>query len=586
MKSNIFSKLLSTYLVIILITLLVVGLFLAQLFQNYYYNARVKELAVKGQEISVIFTNYMLGLQDQRTTDDLLFVLDRFLDARVIPIDRNSLLLASCPGFMETEMRLTSHELDSVLRGEIVSKRAYSEEHLQEMVSVAVPVWVFDDVVGAIFLLAPLTGIADTIVQVRLLILYAALVATIFSMIVGFFMSKSISHPLQLMNRAALEVAGGNYRQQVEVHSSDEVGQLAQTFNYMSSTLQQTVDALSQEKSKLENIMLSMSEGVVAIDHKGQVILANVPARKLLELRNANLNDKKIGTLISQAEVADLFFSAISSSQLRTAEITLNGKILFLQVAPLKTQESVWGAVGIIQDVTEGRHLEKMRSEFVANVSHELRTPMTSIQGFVEALMDGLAEDKESQERCLRVIHEETVRLNLLVNDLLDLSRLETGQIKWPMEPVHLHLLFSQVIDKLQPQLEKQQLQAEIDCPPDLPPVLGSRDRIQQVLINLLGNAIAFTPHGGRILLDAQEEGPLIRISITDTGVGIPLEEQEKIWQRFHKVDKARTRGLSGTGLGLSIVKQIVEAHGGEVGLHSMPGEGSTFYFTLRKSII
>jgi two-component system sensor histidine kinase ResE len=586
MKSNIFSKLLSTYLVIILITLLIVGLFLAQLFQNYYYNARVKELAVKGQEISVIFTNYMLGLQDQRTTDDLLFVLDRFLDARVIPIDRNALLLASCPGFMETGMRLTSHELDSVLRGEIVSKRAYSDEHLQEMVSVAVPVWVFDDVVGAIFLLAPLTGIADTIVQVRLLILYAALVATIFSMIVGFFMSKSISHPLQLMNRAALEVAGGNYRQQVEVHSSDEVGQLAQTFNYMSSTLQQTVDALSQEKSKLENIMLSMSEGVVAIDHKGQVILANVPARKLLELGNANLNDKKIGMLISQAEVADLFLSAISSSQLRTAEITLGGKILFLQVAPLKTQESVWGAVGIIQDVTEGRHLEKMRSEFVANVSHELRTPMTSIQGFVEALMDGMAEDKDSQERCLRVIHEETVRLNLLVNDLLDLSRLETGQIKWPMEPVHLHSLFSQVIDKLQPQLEKQQLQAEIDCPPGLPPVLGSRDRIQQVLINLLGNAIAFTPHGGRILLDAQEEGPLVRISITDTGVGIPLEEQEKIWQRFHKVDKARTRGLSGTGLGLSIVKQIVEAHGGEVGLHSMPGEGSTFYFTLRKSII
>jgi two-component system sensor histidine kinase ResE len=585
MKSNIFTKLLTTYLVIILITLLVVGLFLPQLFQNYYYNARENELAVKGQEIAVIFTNFMLGFQDQRTTDDLLFALDRFLDAHVVPVDRNTLLLASSDCFNHIGLRLTPDELDGVLRGEIVSKRGFHDHTGEQLITVAVPMWIMDQVVGAIFLHAPLTGIAGTISQVRVLIVYVALLATFLSMLVGFYMSKSISHPLQQMNRAALEVAGGNYQQQVEVSSSDEVGQLAQTFNYMSSTLQQTVEALSQEKTKLENIMLSMNEGVMAIDRQGQVILANPQARLLLDLTEEDLTGKDITSLLAHEDIISLLMSVTGTHTLQSGQFTLpNGRILSLQVAPLRWHENIWGAVGIIQDITERDYLERMRRDFVANVSHELRTPMTSIQGFVEALIDGLAEDKESQDRYLNVILDETVRLNRLVNDLLDLSRLETRQLKWPMEPVSLHPLLNQVVTKLQTQFEKQQIQAVIDCPENLPVVLGNRDRIQQILINLLGNAISFTPSGGRITLTAREDGDFIRISVSDTGIGIPASEQDKIWERFHKVDKARTRSLGGTGLGLSIVKQIVDAHGGTVGLYSTPGAGSTFHFSLKKN--
>jgi PAS domain S-box-containing protein len=583
MKTNIFSKLLSTYLVIILITLLVVGLFLAQLFQNYYYNARQHELTVKGQEISAIYVNYMLGFQDPRTSGDLLFMLDRFLDARVIPVDRNSMLMASCPGFHEFGLSLTNVELESVLGGEIVSKRGYHEEQRTQMATVVVPMFVFDDVVGAVFLHAPLTGIAGTISQVRMLIFYAALAATIFSTIVGLYMSKSISYPLQQMNRAALEVAGGNYRQQVQVTSTDEVGQLARTFNYMSSTLQETVEALSQEKNKLENIMFGMSEGVIAVDDAGRIILANIQARSILGLKKADLTGSLIAEELPQAEMAGLFAKALEAREPETGEYVLrSGKIVSLHVSPLRTPDKVWGVVGVIQDVTEIRRLEKMRRDFVANVSHELRTPMTSIQGFVEALLDGMADDKESQERYLKVILDETVRLNRLVNDLLDLSGLETGQSTWPVEHVELPPLFDQVITKLQPQLDKQQLEVEADFTQDLPAVLGNRDRIQQVLINLLSNAISFTPPGGRITLSAGVEADFIKIIVSDTGTGISPSEQDKVWERFHKVDKSRTRGAGGTGLGLSIVKQIVEAHGGEVGLASTPGNGSTFYFTLK----
>lgn len=586
MKSNIFSKLLSTYLVIILITLFVVSLFLAQLFQNYFYNARERELTIKGREVASIFRNQMLGWQDPRITNDLLFALDRFLDARVHLVDRDTLVLASGPGFEEVGLRLTDEELTRVLAGDTVSKRGFHAQMREQLVTVAVPIMLMNEVVGAVFLNAPLTGISATVSQVQLFIAYAAVLATILAMIVGFYMSKSISQPLQLMNRAALEVAGGNYSQQVEVGSADEVGQLARTFNYMSATLQQTVDALSREKAKLENIMLSMNEGVIAIDQHGRVILANPQARALLALRDDDLTGKEIGQLLPEREMASLFTEVVMARKLASQEFAVpGGKILSLQIAPLNREGFVYGAVGILQDVTEVRHLEQMRRDFVANVSHELRTPMTSIQGFVEALIDGLAEDKESQDRYLRVILDEAVRLNRLVSDLLELSRLETGQMSFTMEPVSVSSLFEQVVTKLQPQFEKQELSVVMDAPAGLPLVTGDRDRIQQVLINLLGNAISFTPKGGAITLAARDEGARIRVSVSDTGVGIPPEEQEKIWVRFHKVDKARTRSLGGTGLGLSIVKQIVEAHGGEVDLESTPGQGSTFSFTLETAL-
>jgi two-component system sensor histidine kinase ResE len=582
-KTSIFSKLLSSYLVIILITLLAVGFLLSQLFQNYYYNARQTELIVKGEAVAAIFVNYMLGFQDNPAAGDLLFLLDRFLDARVVPVDRNTLLLASCPGFHEFGLPLTGEELETVLNGQAVSKRGWHQEQGLQMVTVAVPMFIFEDVVGAVFLHAPLTGIAGTATSVRTLIFYAALAATVLSTIVGLHMSKSISSPLQQISRAALGVARGKYGRQAEVTTNDEVGQLASSFNYMSTTLKETVDALSEEKTKLENIMLSMYEGVIAIDDHGLIIMANPQARVLLGLDGEDLTGKSIDGVLPLPEMAELFRETAGGQVSESAEFTLSrGNILSFHVSPPRAPGRTFGAVGVLQDVTEIRRLEHMRRDFVANVSHELRTPMTSIQGFVEALLDGLAEDRESEERYLNVILDETVRLNRLVNDLLDLSGLETGITRWPVEAVPLAPLFTEVIAKLQPQLDKLSLTADIHCPGDLPRIIGNRDRIQQVLINLLDNAISFTPPGGRITLAAEPEGASVKISVTDTGMGIHPAEQDKIWDRFHKVDRSRARGAGGTGLGLSIVRQIVEAHGGEVGLTSQPGNGSTFYFTLQ----
>ncbi|NLP36698.1 MAG: cell wall metabolism sensor histidine kinase WalK [Firmicutes bacterium] len=584
MKTNIFTKLLITYLVIILLTLFVVGIFLTQLFQNYFYNLRQRELMVKGKEIADILAAQLLGLQDLRVTNDLLFILDQFLDARIQAVDKSVLVLATVPGFEEMSLPFSPEELEQLLQGEAVAKRNYHAQTGEQLVIVAVPVVLPNDVAGAVFLSAPLRGIAQTLSQVQRLIFYAALLASVLAMLAGLYLSKTISLPLQQMNQAAMEVAKGNYRQQVKVTSSDEVGQLAQTFNHMALKLRQTIEALSQEKAKLENIMLCMNEGVIAIDRKGRILLANSQAQKLLQAQEQDLTGRKLVDLPADKEIGSLFFAVIARGEALSEEFaTTGGRMLSVQVSPLRRRQQIWGAVGILQDVTEVHQIEQMRRDFVANVSHELRTPMTSIQGFVEAILDGVVTDEKSRNRYLQIILAETVRLNRLVSDLLDLSYLETGQLAWQLEPLNLLPLLTQAADKLQPQFRQQSLAFRLQVPDSLPPVLGNYDRIQQVLINLLSNAVAFTPSGGCITLSADDTGKQVRIAVTDTGPGIPQAEQHLVWQRFHKVDKARTRSLGGTGLGLPIVKQIVEAHGGSVGLKSTLGQGSTFYFTLNK---
>ncbi|NLZ39228.1 MAG: cell wall metabolism sensor histidine kinase WalK, partial [Firmicutes bacterium] len=407
---KIFSKLLATYLVIILITLFVVALFLTQLIQNYFYRERESELLAKGQEVANIFSARLLGLRDPRVTNELLFALDRFLDARVYPIDVSMLGLTTSPGFSEIGLPLTEEELAQLLKGQAVAKRGYHERSGEQIATVAVPIIAANKVVGAIFLNAPLTGIYQAVTQVQGLIFYAAILATLLAMIVGFYISKSISHPLQQINKAALEVAGGNYQQQVDVTSEDEVGQLAQSFNHMSKKLHQTVEALSQEKAKLENIMTSMNEGVIAIDQEMRILLINPQACRLLRVEAMGLAGRDLKEILPTSKMFNLFVDVMQSDKPQSHEYTIeNRKVLSLQVAPLRRGSLSWGAVGILQDVTDVRHLEEMRRDFVANVTHELRTPLTSIQGFVEALLDGFAEDKESQRRYLNIIWDETV---------------------------------------------------------------------------------------------------------------------------------------------------------------------------------
>ncbi len=575
---SLFSKLMYSYILVIIATLIVLGLFISQLFAGYYYSAAEKDLEKQGTELAELMTGY---LEQGRPPVEVLAIMDSLVTARVSWVQRQALDF-SRHGRMQ-RIWLERSEVEQLLRGETVSKRGFVSRFDQVMISVAVPVRVDGNVAGALFLATPIADISDTVAAVRRLIMLAAIPAVLLAVIIGYFLSRSVSRPLRDMSVASRAMAEGDFGQRIDISSRDEIGQLAGSFNYLAAALNATISDLSREKEKMESVLGNMAEGVIAIDSSSRVIAVNRQALESFDIDDSPLNCH-IEEISLPSRVKELFKQVLNSGETGSVEIALNrGTTFFLaHIAPLREAGAgVFGAVGVFHDITELRRLEQMRRDLVANVSHELRTPLTSVRGFVEAMLDGTIKDEDSKTTYLNIIHRETVRLSRLIHDLLDLASLESGKTGWEINAVQVEELISRVITRLQPQLEKQGLTVKKEITGDLPLMLANEDRAEQVLTNLVGNAIQFSPRGESITIGVQAGDGEITISVKDHGPGIPPEELPYIWGRFHRVDKSRSRALGGTGLGLAIAKQIVEAHGGSVAVESTPGQGSVFSFTL-----
>lgn len=435
--------------------------------------------------------------------------------------------------------------------------------------------------ISLLFVQEPLDHTYRVLQDVRTRLLNATLLAIGVTVILGVLAAQTIIRPIQEVTSKAERLAEGNFDLEVKVKSPDEIGKLADVFNYLTAQLRATLSELNNDKMKLEAILTQMTNGVVAVDSQGKIIHANIRARDMLDLPAEGARIESVLEKLNQGSLERLLIG----SGPKVAEVSFTEPQAISvrsYAAPFHAADGqISGAIIVLQDITEEERLEQMRREFVANVSHELRTPLTTIKSYAETLLEGGLESRETSGRFVSVINDEADRMARLVKDLLTLSQFDYQGNMLSKGPVLLDELVLDVADKLAVSARRRGLRFRTDFPEELPAVMANSDKVEQVLVNILSNAIKYTNEGSDITVSLEARQGFVITSIKDQGPGIPEEDQPRIFERFYRVEKARARELGGTGLGLSIAKQIVEAHGGQIGIDSVPGQGTEIFFTL-----
>lgn len=382
------------------------------------------------------------------------------------------------------------------------------------------------------------------------------------------------------------EVEKGDLRARIDIFSDDPLGRLAQAIDQAISALASQVSGLKKETAQAQAILSGMSEGVIAVGADERILLVNSAAREIFDISKQDAQGRLFLEAVRNNDISEIIRMVLKEGSPVSRELTMVvpvQKIFKINASPILENNRVSGCVLVVHDITQTRRLEKVRSDFVANVSHELKTPLTSIKGFVETLLSGALEDKKDSREFLRIIQEQANRLDALSNDLLDLASLEDKGITLNREKVNLKELADNVLVVFEGELKKKEIEVRNELAENL--LVGAdKNKIEQVFTNLIDNAVKFNRQKGSIRIYAQDvSGDKIKVTINDSGCGIPAQDIPRVFERFYRVDKARSRALGGSGLGLSIVKHIIELHSGTVGLESAEGLGSEFSFTLPK---
>ncbi len=411
-------------------------------------------------------------------------------------------------------------------------------------------------------------------------ILLGMMIAVGITIIIGFLLSQTIIKPITDITRKAEDITSGDFDQVLVVKSNDEIGTLTKTFNYMASQLKSMLKEISNEKNKFETILNYMTDGIIAFNREGLIIHMNSAAIQFLDLRKSELTFNGIIDKLGLSFQLDELMNAESLSEI-TNNVQIKDRFFKVQFASFTDKENnVEGIITVLQDNTEEIKLDNMRKEFVANVSHELKTPLTSIKSYSETLLDGAVEDVGTARNFVQVIYSESNRMDRLVKDLLLLSKYDSG-IELNLQRISPKKLITGVVDNLRLSATEKKQMLKVYMEDQLPDIYGDRDRLEQLFLNIIGNAIKYTPEKGKITVYIGEDKRGVLFKVTDTGIGIPKKDLSRIFERFYRVDKARSRQLGGTGLGLSIAKEITEAHGGEIQVKSKMQEGTEITVVL-----
>ncbi|TYU74057.1 cell wall metabolism sensor histidine kinase WalK [Listeria monocytogenes] len=437
-------------------------------------------------------------------------------------------------------------------------------------------------VIGAIYLVADIESVYKQVDDITNIFITGTLIAMIITAVLGILLSRTITKPIVEMKRQAYAMARGNYSRKVKVYGVDEIGELADSFNTLTKRVQEAQAMTEGERRKLSSVLAYMTDGVIATDRRGKVILINTPAEKMLRVKHESANGRSIIDVLDIGDTYQFEDLMEVDGSLTMDRSTFDKPYVLRANFSVIQRETGFnnGVIAVLHDITDQEKVDQERRDFVSNVSHELRTPLTSMHSYLEALSDGAWEDKEIAPRFLEVTQNETERMIRLVNDLLKLSRMDGGREQLEKSFVNFTDFFNHIIDRFE-MMKKETIMFKRHIPREPVIIEIDEDKVMQVLDNIISNANKYSPDGGRISFYLKKFEDEIEVSITDEGLGVPDEDLANVFDRFFRVDKARSREMGGTGLGLAIAREVIEAHGGRIWAERNKTKGTIIKFTL-----
>ena len=518
---------------------------------------------------------------EKNALDTLAKTIGGQINTRVTIIDKDGVVLGdSEQDPMTMENHAARPEVIEALAKGIGASTRYSTTLGQQMLYVAVPITSQGKIIGISRVALPLIEVQNYINRLILIVATSMVITALIAILVAVFVARATTQPIRQLTQAARRIASGELGQKIPVLTIDESGQLAKAFNEMSSSLKDLVAEISDEKSKLATILSNMADGVIMTDNEGRVLLANQAAERMFDFEEKKVIGKHLIEAVRDYEIDRALKSCLETSKEYTAQLEFGSGKRFLRViaVPLMA-DGLTGALLLFQDLTELKSLQTMRRELIGNISHELRTPLAGIKAIIETLQDGAISDKKAAKDFLARVDSEVDRMMQMVMELTELSRIESGRGDLKPEMVNLNSLVEEVIARFKPQAERKTVALSAELFTDLPLIRADKDRIYQVMTNLVHNAIKFTHSGGCVVISTEVSENSVLVKVSDTGIGISREDLPRIFERFYKADKARSG--EGAGLGLAIAKHVIQVHGGNIWVESEEGKGSTFFFNL-----
>ncbi|HXD96476.1 MAG TPA: ATP-binding protein [Candidatus Acidoferrum sp.] len=582
-RGRIVVKLTLTLVGFVAVSMLVAGLYLSRALDRFAAASLEARLVTAGRLLHDETRGMLSRGAGAEAMGAFVRRVARPTESRVTVIASDGLVLGDSEVAPADLDRLENHrdrpEVRAALEGGVGRDLRTSASIHAPLMYVALPVRDPERVIGVVRLALPLSAVTSSYDQIHRVMLAGGLVALAVAFGIGIFVAGRVTRPVVEMQAIARQMSEGQFAVRAPVHSEDELGALGRALNVMVLRLREQIQNIEAERAKATAILDGMVEGVVAVDGQECILLMNERARAMFGVGPGRGEGKPFLEVIRNADLHEIFRSGRTAGDVFRRELRLIHPVdrtLRVTAVPLRLTGEEPGLVLVVDDVTELRRLEHVRTEFIANVSHELRTPLTAIQGYLETLLSGALEEREHAQRFVEIAFRHTERLGRLLNDLTDLSNIELGKVSLRLAPTPLRPLVDSVLELVAAKARDGDvaLTAEVS---DTISVQADHDRLVQILINLVDNAVKYTPAGGSVTVRARPtaEGR-IEVSVSDTGIGIPRADLPRITERFYRVDKARSRELGGTGLGLAIVKHLVLAHGGDMAIDSEEGRGTT----------